>query len=643
VVDELLASPISVTEAIARRDANLDDTELAIQGFVWTSPVMLDCAIDEVGPQLLTRCEIALTWLALTDETRPGLGPVPVAAGFNLALQPETIGEITASPTEVIVLGHFDDHRAALCRPERVDSCRKQFVVDAVVDATTRHMGGRITVDEHAAILTTIDDAILFAGLELRDPAIIAVFAVPNRALSSFEPAGAGAPELTGNAVWIVRWVDDTSGRPVVRTRLVAEDEPDHRGIGSFEVDAGGLHPVPPAPALTDPGDPLSAAPTTILGLSVMDIETVLDRKVQLSNTEVAVRGWYMPPDPRATCDGRDAIIHSIELPCDAGRHWLLERPEQLWAGPGQDDPQPLGLFLNPTLPADVRFDLPDPWADGSPEPVPVVLIGHFNDPRSQTRSGTDALVVDALVWHPGATTNGTGTLVRLTNDSTEDPAAVLGRIDAEIGAAPVTWATVVRATDFPILDSYLSERRPELMDGRALWIVRRLVPDLHARDRLVVDTAYVVDGGDHVWLKPANADPELETSIDVGPFGDHTRLVEVLDYDHWIVSVRRATAADQLTWQKSNPKRDGIVEVARGATDRDVGIRWNGGACALDWQLLVDGHPSGADPSLWIQPYTFGNLCTNPGAKVTRALVITFNRPIDLDIVRSSDGRCCG
>ncbi len=59
----------------------------------------------------------------------------------------------------------------------------------------------------------------------------------------------------------------------------------------------------------------------------------------------------------------------------------------------------------------------------------------------------------------------------------------------------------------------------------------------------------------------------DLATTIDVGPFGEHTRKVEVYDYGQWIVSVRRATAADNLTWQPTNPKRDGIVEVARGAT----------------------------------------------------------------------------
>jgi hypothetical protein len=85
-------------------------------------------------------------------------------------------------------------------------------------------------------------------------------------------------------------------------------------------------------------------------------------------------------------------------------------------------------------------------------------------------------------------------------------------------------------------------------------------------------------------------------------------------------------------------------VEVARGPTDRDVGIRWLGGACALDWQVKVKAYLESADPQIRVDAGTFGDsFPDDPSRRVSRALLLTFNQPIDLDRIRSSDGSCCG
>jgi hypothetical protein len=265
---------------------------------------------------------------------------------------------------------------------------------------------------------------------------------------------------------------------------------------------------------------------------------------------------------------------------------------------------------------------------------LPVILVGHFQDTRTQTRSGSQSLVVDALAWQSGGAGGQADPVTRLTDEPTEDPVAILGRVNAALGDAPVSWASVVRTADFPILDQYTAEARPELLQGRLLWIVRRLVPDPHARDQLVVDTAYVVDGSQQVWLKPANEDVDLATTLDAGPFGANTRIVQVYDYDDLIASVRPATGADQLTWQRINPGRDGIVQIARGANDHEVAIRWTGGACDLHWRLLVDLQPASATPGPWIQPMSFDGYC--PANPVLRAVILTFKEPIDLRALRS-------
>ena len=78
---------------------------------------------------------------------------------------------------------------------------------------------------------------------------------------------------------------------------------------------------------------------------------------------------------------------------------------------------------------------------------------------------------------------------------------------------------------------------------------------------------------------------------------------------------------------------------------DREVAIRWSGMACAPDWRVLVIVEARGADPpGLYVQPQTYGGGCSESDrSELTRALIITFNRPVDLDAIRSHDGSCCG
>ena len=130
-VDDLLAHPISVSDAIARRDANLDDTEIAVKGFAWYPSAALDCISDTAMPATFRGCERRYTWLATTADTQAMPVPIslePMSPAFNLFIQPETVGAslIGREPTHVIAVGHFDDHRARLCSPEQVEACSEQ-------------------------------------------------------------------------------------------------------------------------------------------------------------------------------------------------------------------------------------------------------------------------------------------------------------------------------------------------------------------------------------------------------------------------------------------------------------------------------------------------------------------------------------
>ncbi len=403
---------------------------------------------------------------------------------------------------------------------------------------------------------------------------------------------------------------------------------------------------LPPAPS----GDPsaFDDAPKTVLGMEVRSIAAVVDQRRTDGATdrdEYAIQAWYVGPNPATPCSQTDPAIHPLRPPCDEGRHWLLDHPEAFGVAVGQlrRDPAQYPNALNPPMPADLRFDVPATWIDGRPIPQPVVVVGHFNG-RVNAYHGNVYFTIDALAWTRDRPISSLDTILRLTTAASEDPASVVGRVEAETDhVAVATWMTVIDAKDFASLEpEFLGA---EFNSGNPVWIVRRLVRDERdGRERLAVERAYTSDNGHRVWLtETPDSDVDLSTTIDVGPFGEHTRRVEVYDYGQWVVSVRRATAADNLNWQPTNPKRDGIVEVARGATDRDVGIRWNGGACAPDWQVQVKVESRADGEGLWIQPVTYGNFCESPGEMVTRALVITFDRPIDLDRVRSHDGSCCG
>jgi hypothetical protein len=648
VVDELLANPITVTEAIERRDNSLDDTELAVEGWAVSAGVLACPLVLERSPAL-DQCPNYFTWLAEQqppDQSGSGAFSRPRGPSFNLLIQPESILQVTPvpAPVKVIALGHFDDHRATACPADQVERCRRNFIVDVIVDAAVPDSVRRVAkVEEYVAFLTTIDDAIRFAGLELGDRSIVAAFATQTKALAAYEPAVVGAPELSGvKTIWIVRWVDrDDSGRPFVRTRIVAEDGPDRLGIGSYEVTSTGLQPVAP-PSATE--EAFRTAPGLVSGLQVMDVQTALERQSLLVRSEVAIRGWYVPPDPRATCAGRDALIHPAEPPCSEARQWLLERSEP-WPPVGTDQ-RPASRFLNPIVPSDVPMPVPDTWADGSPEPWPVVIVGHFNDYRITQYAGASPFIVDALVWQRGGPVSDGSSVTRLTPDVTESAEAAIARVDRELtppdvsnrelGPPVLTWTTVVSRAQFAILEPEISEAAPEFLEARAVWIVRRLVADRwDGQDRLIVDTAYTADGGNRVWLHRADfGDADLQTTLDLHDIDSRTTLVRVFDYDQQILSVQDVTPRDQLDWRFTVHKYMANLEVARGRTDREVAIRWTFGACDPEWVVRVRKL---ADKSgVFIQPTTSGDDCS--GDRVPRSILLVFDRPIALDSIRTTD-----
>jgi hypothetical protein len=142
---------LTVSEAIGRRDAGvLGDDPVAIRGYWSDASVGHSCAPPR-GPtgELEIYChdrEWGITELNepievidrggfVTEGVGPWLTPfveneLPGSAAlFSLPI----VNGQRFPPVPIVVIGHFDDPRAADCRPEATEICRDRLVIDRIV------------------------------------------------------------------------------------------------------------------------------------------------------------------------------------------------------------------------------------------------------------------------------------------------------------------------------------------------------------------------------------------------------------------------------------------------------------------------------------------------------------------------------
>ncbi len=236
-VSTFVGDPITVREALERRDSQLDDTEIAVRGFVWSPPdVTCQLSLGRPKSPLLPLCPAELSLLA--DGPQPASPspavPEPAVPALHLLIQPETYlaaGRLTGNPAQVVALGHFDDHRAAQCPADEITTCRRTFVVDAIVDGWRYRLDlnaiEAVRPDPSIQTVATAADAERAATAAPRGAVIVlAAFAVSGSAVTAFEPQAAESSELTSAAaVWIVRYVDVgiEETRPVLKTKLIID------------------------------------------------------------------------------------------------------------------------------------------------------------------------------------------------------------------------------------------------------------------------------------------------------------------------------------------------------------------------------------------------------------------------------------
>jgi hypothetical protein len=142
---------LTVSEAIAKRDAgDLDGGPVAIGGYWSDASVQSMCVPPNGTPGVLElwcgNGEFGITELAEPIETisnrghvTPGTGPslTPYIgndlAGASALFTLPIINGQRYTPIPIVIVGHFDDPRATICRPEARQLCKDRLVVDRIV------------------------------------------------------------------------------------------------------------------------------------------------------------------------------------------------------------------------------------------------------------------------------------------------------------------------------------------------------------------------------------------------------------------------------------------------------------------------------------------------------------------------------
>lgn len=663
--DARLAEPLTVSAALAVRARQADDREIAVAGFLspWfaipcpapipnqpLNPTRLLC--PDTFQYLMEQPEHLLTSNGTSAAYGPPRGPA-IQPSFALVTRPDVPrGQPEGADTApVVLLGHFDDRRAALCPADAKAACDDVFVVDQVVSVDGHPVGiaTQTDVSEHPIDLEEdVDRLVLGAvpGGSILSRQLVTIDQVP-----SIEPVLADDSVIShwsnpADLMWIVTILDSGDAVPKARTFALIDGTnwfAEITATGAVNRERSILGPQPPSsrsPGASADPTAFEAAPTTVAGIDVRDVATVMrDRQASvddLGRDEFAIRAWYVAPNPSAICSPAAPPIHPPTPPCDEARSWLLDDPTQLGSEVGQvrRDPEHWPRALNPLLPVDVPYDVAATRTGTIPDPQPVVVLGHFADDRVETFAGNLYFVVDALVWTRDRPVAGIDTVARLTGAATEDPAGVRARIEAESGQPAIaTWMTVVDAADFATLDPHTAVIAPEFTTGRPVWIVRRLIRNqMDGRDRLAVEWGYTSDGGHRVWLGEPDSSPDLATTFDLPNLDARTDLVRVFDLDDQVVGVR-STAGLSLTWRPVEPK-EARLEVARGASTRELAVRWTAPACIRNWDIRVEAAPAGG-VIVTVQTRLIDGAC--PVGDARRSVVIEFDRPVDVDKVTTT------
>jgi hypothetical protein len=120
---------IGVAEALVVRSHAGDDHQLQVRGWYWRDPAVYDCSVPPSPPPALeSGCQGPHDRFVADPEDLTG-------AGFMVWLRPgvETAMLRYGEPSEVVIVGHFDDTLSEACAASTRESCRDVFVIEEVL------------------------------------------------------------------------------------------------------------------------------------------------------------------------------------------------------------------------------------------------------------------------------------------------------------------------------------------------------------------------------------------------------------------------------------------------------------------------------------------------------------------------------
>jgi hypothetical protein len=175
----------------------------------------------------------------------------PSGPALNLIIPPEAanLAVLTTTPRAVAVLGHFDDHRSLSCPADVLMECRRNFVVDAILDPDRLTLDDALTGTHQPAPSNvpkgTASWAADAAGLPESDRTdrLISVFPVAVAALGALEADAAGTQATAGvETVWLVHFLDiEADSDPTVRTRMVIDADPGQGPARVYDLTESGV------------------------------------------------------------------------------------------------------------------------------------------------------------------------------------------------------------------------------------------------------------------------------------------------------------------------------------------------------------------------------------------------------------------
>jgi len=215
---------IRVPDAIAIRDAGIDDREIAVVGwFTDGGPIPCPAPIVALVNPLQAWCPDEFVWLMERPETliaRSGNGTT-MTTPSGPALNPDldgidrwqsTVAAFDANglsvPVDVVFVGHFDDRRATLCPEAEVADCRDRFVVDSVARVHGVEPPLSVTGLTAGSTESTVADIEAIVANEAPQAPILSIVVVdPTTDLATIEPSliDTGDGSLLGFTLWVVR------------------------------------------------------------------------------------------------------------------------------------------------------------------------------------------------------------------------------------------------------------------------------------------------------------------------------------------------------------------------------------------------------------------------------------------------------